>query len=427
MERQVAHHTTRLEDAVLALHMEIDNRERLQNELQETRDSLATHLAEQSNNLAGLYSLILMASQSLEAGELLEQALGKLQALLHCDAICMYHLEKDTVQLQAYRGVCTETGEGLRCLPADWADIGRDVMAVVDTAQRLTLTGTICRAGFGACMCKWVHLPDRMLGMLAAFWESPRQFAVEDIALFSALTDELGVILENSRLRKLSAQAAILEERRRLARDLHDSVAQSLHSLAMSAETARQISQTHPDRLDKILSHLVLSAKQAVKEMRLLMYELRLLTPDKTSLVVALQHRLDGVERRAGLNAHLVVETGAHWPRDWETELYPIALEALNNAIKYARASQVEVRLRGEGEDFELIVSDDGCGFDPAEKGSRHGGMGLATMAERAERLGGRIEMSSEPDKGTRLTFLKAGPSTEIAAPTHSSSSQVSL
>jgi signal transduction histidine kinase len=405
MDRQIAHHTVRLKDAVLALHTEIDNRERLEKDLLEARDSLATHLAQQSNKLAGLYNLILMAGQSLKTAELLEQSLDRLRALLSCDAICMYQPHRDGPQLQAQQGMSVETTAALEHLPQKLAETSPDVLAIVNTAHHPIQARIISEAGYGALMCKWVLMSDRALGLLAVFWRSPHQFAVEDIALFSALADELGVILENARLREITAKAAILEERRRVARDLHDSVAQSLHSLVMSAETAQQISSAHPERLGSILSHLVVSARQAVKEMRLLMYELRPFVPDKTDLVTALEHRLTGVERRAGLKAELIVEDDAHWPKEWETELYPIALEALNNAIKHAQASHIEIRLQSKDKAFTMWISDNGRGFNPEEKVGRRGGMGLTTMSERAERLGGHIKVTSEPDQGTRVTF----------------------
>jgi signal transduction histidine kinase len=330
---------------------------------------------------------------------------------LACDAIGFYQLDQDQLQLEAQHGFDPGEQEGLQSLPLTWLQEDQDVRAVIDVADSVGLPEGISRSGFGALMGKRVYLPDRMLGILAVFWRSPRRFSVEDIALFGALTDELGVIMENFRLRKTAAEAAMQEERSRLARDLHDSVSQSLHSLVLSAETANQMNHTQPDRLERALAHLVTSARQALKEMRLLLYELRLmLAPEATGLQSALENRLDAVERRAGVEASLVVASDASWPGSWDSELYFLAVEALNNALKHSRASQVTISLRGDLEDFEICVADNGQGFDARENCRQKGGMGLSNMAERAQRLGGRLQIETDPGNGTRVSFLKGAP-----------------
>jgi signal transduction histidine kinase len=263
---------------------------------------------------------------------------------------------------------------------------------------------TFARAGYGACMWKWVFVPDLQPALLGVFWHIPRNFAVEEIALFSALADILAVIDETARLRQASADRAIVQERRRLARDLHDSVTQSLHSLVLSAETAQQASVTKPEQLNRILGHLVNSGRQALREMRLLLFELRLVTPFDIGLVEALTRRLEAVEHRAGITAKISVSDGAIWPLRWEKQLYPVAMEALNNSLKHAHASLVEVRFQSAEGQFEMQIVDNGCGFDPQNNTSD--GMGLVTMRERAESIHARLEVFSQPNQGTRISLL---------------------
>ena len=152
------------------------------------------------------------------------------------------------------------------------------------------------------------------------------------------------------------------------------------------------------------LTRLGDASGQAIKEMRLLLYELRLQDVTQEGLVAAIEHRLDAVERRAGVEAQLVVEGAIDLPGEMEHELFHVVQEALNNALKHVEATSVRVRVRAEAQGVRLEVTDDGSGFDP-QAVAEGGGMGLATMRERAERLGGRLDVRSEPGVGTTVWF----------------------
>lgn len=243
---------------------------------------------------------------------------------------------------------------------------------------------------------------QRIVGVLSVFGGTNKDFSVEDISLLASIADNVGAAVESAQLRQQAQDTAVREERRRLARDLHDSVTQSLHSLVLSADTANYLlEQNRTEPLTSSLHRLGDSARQALKEMRLLLYELRLAPLEEMELVEVLQARLESVEQRAGIDAELIVKGAADWPRAWEGELYCIAMEALNNALRHARATQVSVRLQGRRDRVTLEVADDGRGFDP--QASSAGGMGLHNMAERVRRLGGELTIDSAPGAGTRI------------------------
>ena len=212
-------------------------------------------------------------------------------------------------------------------------------------------------------------------------------------------------ILQDISDRKYNEEAAItlsaFEERQRLARNLHNSVSQSLHSLVLFAETVSyNFEQNQLDRLEYLIGRMSVSARQAYKEMRLMLYELQ--APwEKThlSLQEALQARLRAVESRAQIDAKLIVEGFPQWPQEWEGELFWTATEALNNALKHSRANQVRIHLRNDDGLTVLEVIDDGIGFDPATV--RPGGMGLDNMAARAAKIGGILAVVSAPGEGT--------------------------
>ena len=145
-------------------------------------------------------------------------------------------------------------------------------------------------------------------------------------------------------------------------------------------------------------------AQQALQEMRLLVYELRPLPLESEGLIGALEQRLETVERRAGLQARLLVEGEIELAADLEEEVYRIVQEALNNALKHARASEVLVSARVADDSVVFEVADNGQGFDPADTHEK-GGLGLISMQERATKIGGQLTISSVPGEGTKVTI----------------------
>lgn len=208
-------------------------------------------------------------------------------------------------------------------------------------------------------------------------------------------------LAENAQLREQAAQAAVAAERLRLARDLHDSVSQALYSQTLYAEAAiRQLASDNPERAAEHLQQLKETARQALREMRLLIFELRPSPLQENGLAAALRHRLDAVESRAGIDTSLEVDADAPIPPEVETSLYWIAQEALNNALKHARATELRLDLRVEAASIGLRIEDDGIGFDPAVR-AEGTGFGLTGMQERCDQLGWRLQIQSAPGKGT--------------------------
>ena len=208
----------------------------------------------------------------------------------------------------------------------------------------------------------------------------------------------------HQQLQEYAAQAgelAVVQERNRLARDLHDSVTQSLYALTLQSEAAaRQIQAGQPNLAAEQLREVSDTAQQALREMRLMIFELRPAILDQEGLIPALQTRLDAVEGRSGIRTTLRADGIDRLPLEIENGLYGIAREALNNLLKHAHAQQVELNLVRVGETLHFDVRDDGVGFDPTHTRS---GMGLNGMNERAVQMGGTLTIESQPQEGTRL------------------------
>jgi signal transduction histidine kinase len=197
----------------------------------------------------------------------------------------------------------------------------------------------------------------------------------------------------------------VQEERGRLARELHDSVTQSLFSLTLLAEGwQRLLKSGKMENATEPLAELGEIAQQALKEMRLLVYELRPPTLEQEGLLGALHQRLNAVERRAGVEAHLVTEDLFDLPAPIDEALYRIAQEALNNSLKHAGATSVTVRLVNEKGWVVLEVADNGHGFEIDSDAYQQAGIGLSSMRERAEHVGGMLDVRSIVGEGTTVS-----------------------
>jgi signal transduction histidine kinase len=219
--------------------------------------------------------------------------------------------------------------------------------------------------------------------------------------VLEALEKQLSV--ERRKLIEQAEQAAVMEERQRLARELHDSVTQLIYSQVLYAGAGLKVLSNGDTQLSQqYLSRIHQVARQALKEMRLLVYELRPKDFLEDGLAGALQRRLDSVERRSEINAQLVVQGQIDLDEAAEIALYYIAMEALNNILKHSAATSVFILLRGDGDKVTLEVADDGCGFN-LEKMENQGGLGLTSMRERAAAFQGDLEIITHPGQGTRI------------------------
>ncbi len=213
-------------------------------------------------------------------------------------------------------------------------------------------------------------------------------------------------------LRQREREKAVAEERNRLARELHDSVAQALYGVTLYSEAAAgHLALGRADRAAEHLQELQDTAQEALAEMRLLIFELRPPILEELGLVAALQARLQAVEGRAGLRTEFKTNLEQRLPPDVEEGLYRIVLEALNNTLKHALARNIRIHLcqdepeRAKPSRVTLEIADDGAGFDLA-MASERGGLGLSAMEERAAELGAKLEIESTRGVGTSVMVV---------------------
>jgi len=198
-------------------------------------------------------------------------------------------------------------------------------------------------------------------------------------------------------------ELAIAKERNRLARELHDSVAQTLYGLTLQAEAAsRKLSTGQTDEVSDYLGEIRDSAQQTLKETRLLIFELRPPILERDGLVAALRARLESVESRSGLKTQINLHEVGRLSGGIEVGLYGISNEALNNVLKHAHANEVEVSLSKKRGKVILHISDNGIGFN-LNSAEQLGGLGLKGMQERAEQIGADLQVKSGKN-GTQVS-----------------------
>jgi signal transduction histidine kinase len=253
----------------------------------------------------------------------------------------------------------------------------------------------------------------------------PHPWSEDELRRYQITATQLATVLDNRRQQEVGTrrqrQVAVLEERARLARDLHDSVTQQLFSIHLMAQTIPALNKRNPAEAEQRLERLLNISQSALAEMRALLVELgpSHTLPDAGRAVVS-RLRRDGLA--ATLAAHIsevsevqhtlsanaptiTLECAAYHPlldADSEEALLRIAQEALSNAVKYARATRIGISLTTTLDEAHLTIADNGQGIIVERK--RVGGLGLTTMRERAEARGGTLYISSEPGTGTQIS-----------------------
>jgi signal transduction histidine kinase len=244
-------------------------------------------------------------------------------------------------------------------------------------------------------------------GVIGAFYLTEKvdapDFDDRDEELIALLAAHAAIAITNARLYEQARELSIVAERNRLALDLHDAVSQRLFGLVLSAEAAGTLLERDPQAAREQVTKLRVQAGEALEELRSLVFELRPPELEKDGLGGVLRKHVELLQRLQPLGIELVLDGEPPADLSRDGEILRIAQEALQNALKHARANHVVVRLVGGGNRVLLEVEDDGGGFDPDAPGARSRRLGLTSMEERARRIGAALEIRSIPGAGTTV------------------------
>lgn len=254
-----------------------------------------------------------------------------------------------------------------------------------------------------------IRAEGEVIGVMTFFSRQPRQPDRDLLRILDTVGSQVGLFMERKRVeqaeREQSSRLAVLEDRQRLARDLHDSVTQTLFSASVIAEMLPILWERDPELIKSNLDQLHQLTSGALSEMRDLLVELRPTTLLNGDLSELLQNLAQTFKSRTQTSVTLDVCLSATLSADEQITLYRITQEALNNISKHAQATCVSVRLMADNGRLELCIEDNGCGFDLTQTPADH--FGVSIMRERAESIGATYNIESSPGKGTRLSIIR--------------------
>jgi PAS domain S-box-containing protein len=383
---------------------------------------LENAVSDRTRELSTVLDVSRRLASTLELEPLLDLILEQIQTIIPYTGAAIYTLEDDKLNAIAYQvpGLSPQDQSLYFTLPKDGpyqqVILEKKVLIIDDVKGDPPLAVALRESSSNPPVVSfeharsWIGIPlvirDQVTGLLSLVYSEPNYYTQLHARLAMTITNQLAVAIENARLYDQAQNLAVLEERQRIARELHDSVTQLLYGICLyCTATSRTIRSGNTAQVEKNLEEIKDNALQALQEMRLLILELNPPLLQKAGLVAALQASLEVIENRTGLATELKTEGIGRLPRAIEMELYRIAMEALNNLVRYARAKKVTVELRARDGRVCIEICDNGVGFDLA-RAKESGGMGIHNMEQRARQIGGTLEITSHPGSGTQIKVV---------------------
>lgn len=380
---------------------------------------LENAVADRTRELSTVLDVSLRIASTLDLEPLLHLILDQIQTILPYSGAAIFTLADGRLEAAVYDvpGLAEQSRRlsfGLNRGEPYWPVLNEKRVMVVDDIHGDTpllhaLQETLPEErheGFNHARA-WIGIPlvvrDQVTGLLSLTHATPGFYDQRHARLAMTIANQVAIAIENARLYEKAQDLAVLEERHRIARELHDSVTQLLYGICLYCTAgARSIRSGGGNHIEENLAEIKENALQALREMRLLILELDPPMLQKAGLAATLRSSLEVIETRTGLETVLTADGIEHLPRVLETELYRIAIEALNNLVRYSHARKVEVSLRSGDGWVWMEINDNGVGFDPTAAHAG-GGLGLHTMEQRTRRINGRFEISSKPGDGTHI------------------------
>jgi nitrate/nitrite-specific signal transduction histidine kinase len=387
-------------------------------QLQESYAHLEQRVAERTKELAALYHADEELYRHLRLDEVLQTLVDVAADILGADksSLMTWNDQRKRLVVGAAHGFSPETtahmsfalGEGVvgRVAASGEPIVVEDVSADLRVAERVTQA-----EGIRSFMHTPIEIGGQIFGVFNVSYTQPRAFGEDERRLFAALAQRAALAIENAQLYKQAQELAVMEERGRLARDLHDAVTQTLFSASLIADVLPRLWERDPDVGRQRLEEVRQLTRGALAEMRTLLLELRPASLVEAELGDLLRQLGEATTGRARVPVAVKVEGRPSLPSEVKVAFYRIVQEALNNVAKHAGASHAAVSLQCRSPDgtgragrVELRISDDGRGFDPTCIPPDH--LGVSIMHERAEAIGATLTVESEEGRGTEITVV---------------------
>ncbi|WP_372524360.1 type IV pili methyl-accepting chemotaxis transducer N-terminal domain-containing protein [Piscinibacter sp.] len=374
-------------------------------------------LEEKRERLENLYEVTALVAKATDIDELAQGFVRSVARISRADGVALRWSDQANQRylMLAAEGLPVAMVEGEQCVNAGDCHCG----APSDTPQlRVIPIRSVADAnlqhcalaGFETVVSVPIRLHERLMGEVDLFFHAQISLSAAERSLLEALASHLASAFENLRLNALEREAAVAQERNLLARELHDSIAQSLAFLKIQVQLMRDAQRSGDARqVDKVLDEIDIGVRECYGDVRELLLHFRTRT-NAEDIEPALITTLRKFEHQSGLTATLQVQGhGMPLSPDLQIQVLHIVQEALSNVRKHARASQVWVDVQQQPQ-WRFEVRDDGRGFehDPSTLDETH--VGLRIMQERAERLGATLEVLSTPQRGTSVILTLPPP-----------------
>ncbi len=380
-------------------------------------------LAARNRELATLYEVARLLNEPAATDELCREFLRRLIALHGAAGGAVRLMDSDTRQLHLYahEGLSGQFASGERCI-----DMGECLCGTAAQANRQEVdvlddiapdVAVDCRvAGYRTVAIFPIRLKRELLGIFNLYFTTPHVISRGDRQLLEALGQHLGIAIENQRLASRDRELAVYEERSLLARELHDSIAQSLAFLNIQVQMLEDsLARDARSEVAEVVGRIHEGVQESYDDVRELLVHFRARVKQEEDIGVALERMLVRFGSQSGL-ATGFSDSGTGVPLQAESQLQVLHIlqEALSNVRKHATATHVDLAVRRDA-GYRFTVTDDGCGFDvKAAPDVSETHIGLRIMRERAQRIGAQLEISSNPGNGTVVTLtLPVGQGTD--------------
>lgn len=357
-----------------------------------------------------LYDTAIALTSTLDLSEVLDRILINMDQVIPHDAADIMLVENDIAHIARSRGYAQhgleETVSALRFSVENTPTLRNMAQTrkpiIIDDMQAysdwLKLPHESWLRAYVGVPIEW---QEEIIGFLNVVSAVPNFFNEQHLEWLKAFAAQAAVALHNAQLHEKASELAKADERHRLARELHDSVNQMLFSSSMIAEALQSVPDADNTIVMEHLQHLERLNRGALAEMRLLLQELRPENLVEMNLEMQLRRLVDAIKGREKIEVSVKIKEAPALPPDVRLAYYRIAQEALNNIIKHAKATHVDVIYQQEHHTARMTIADNGGGFDPEEITN---GMGLSSMIERAENVGAKIQIESQNGSGTAIT-----------------------
>jgi nitrate/nitrite-specific signal transduction histidine kinase len=391
-------------------------------ELDDSYSLLEKKVAERTHELATLNAIAARVSSSLNLNEIMADALERIMELTGMEHGIAYRVaggeggaanigtdaEEPLLRVMAFRGLPTtfaDLGDRLPLRQSAAGVAGRRGEPVIWTLAELptesALKERLVTLGVEQVIAIPLMAKGRLVGSLNLSTNQSRTYPPEQVALLKTIGQQIGVAVENARLYEQAEQAATTAERSRLARELHDAVTQTLFSANLIADVLPRIWKRNPEEGMQNLEELRQLTRGALAEMRTLLLEMRPESLERADLKSLLTQLADAFVGRVRVPVSLDIQGDCKLTHEVKLVFYRVAQEALNNIAKHSGARQVDLRLACQPGQMNMIIKDDGLGFDPSSITPDH--LGIAIMRERANSIGAGLKIDSQVGQGTSI------------------------